>query len=258
MKTFIQTTLCMLTIGLWLFAGLALAAPRALTNTERDYAACLLQAARDPLGGGKSAMAWHGQGGGTMALHCAAVALSNRGSYVLAAKMLERVARGLPEQGRPSRADALGQAANAWLLAGQTQRAAASIENALEQAPGDGQLLIDRARIRAEQKNYAGALADLDAAAKTHKWNAPLHAYRAAALRHLGKFDAALLASETALSLAPDLREALLEHGILLARQRKFKAAKADFKIILERYPGTPAGDLAAQLLKAIARAETQ
>ncbi len=105
--------------------------------------------------------------GGDGARHCAAVALIELGQYREAAQRLERLAADLRDpdlretENTVLSLGVLVQAGQAWILAGDTTRAHAVQSAALDIAPDDVELLLDRAITRATAKNYRAAVDDL-------------------------------------------------------------------------------------------------
>jgi len=228
-------------------AALAAAAP---VDHAQEYRACIALASRDAGQAFEAALAWRDRGGGPPAEHCAAVALVHAGQFAEAAVRLEELARRLgPESQVPPDA-VLGQAANAWLLAEQPAEALKALDAALLLAPGRPDLLVDQGRARAALDDFAGALAALDLAVQADAANAEAHAYRAAALRRLGRGREALDAAEAAVAAGPANTLAHLERGLVRRDLGDRKGAREDFLAVLRRGEGTPAGDAAQRYLE--------
>lgn len=192
---------------------LALAAPAAAQPVIANYDRCMEIVQRDPDRGFDEAIRWADFGGGLAADHCAAVALGQLGLYDEAARRLEKIAVALTEAPIWERAEVLGQAANAWWLAGDALRAAELLETALGVAPGVASLWVDRARLRAEAGATLEAIADLDQAIALNPRNASARAFRANALRSVGRLAEAEDDAEWATELDPNLPEGWLELG---------------------------------------------
>ena len=137
---------------------------------ERTYQNCMILARDAPADGLESAMSWAARDGGDGARHCAAVALIELGQYREAAQRLERLAADLRDpdlretENTVLSLGVLVQAGQAWILAGDTTRAHAVQSAALDIAPDDVELLLDRAITRATAKNYRAAVDDLSRA----------------------------------------------------------------------------------------------
>lgn len=216
---------------------------------ERQYRACLTLAQRAPAEAMEAAAVWGEKGGGRPARHCRAVALTVAERYPEAAALLDRLARELDDGEATLKAGLHGQAANAWLLAGAPARALTAVTAGLRLAPGSAELLVDRARIRAEQKHYGAALADLDAALKLRQ-RAATHAFRAGALRHLGRVVEALAAAQQALALDPRDPSARLEKALALRDGGRAGEARAELEKLAVDHEGTAAADSALAILK--------
>ena len=111
-------------------------------------------------------------------------------------------------------------------------------------------MLIDRARILAELDRYAEALDDLDTAAGEAPEDDDLAAFRAAALRRLGRIDAALEEASRAVALNPENPSAWLEQALARLQSGDAPGARADLMETARRFAGTPAGDAAERQLQ--------
>ncbi|SDG15978.1 Tetratricopeptide repeat-containing protein [Limimonas halophila] len=216
-----------------------------LKAAER-YTDCLRLAAQTPEKARGRARTWEAQGGGDPARHCLAVALLNDGQHTAAAKRLEELARTLDTDSGPlMRAEAMAQAGQAWLLAGELEKAETAHSKALNLNRDNAELWVDRAMVRFQRANYAGAVQDLNRAQSKAPDNAMVYVYRASALRHLDRLKAALEDAETAVELAPRNPEALLEKGILHRLQGDKDAARQAWTRLLEVAPTSPAAEAA-------------
>ena len=149
--------------------------------------------------------------------------------------------------GNTARAAVFGQAAQAWMMHGDPNRAFAAATIALTLAPNDVELLVDRSVVLAGMRRYAESIEDLDAALALEPERAEAWVLRAAALRHLERVDQAVLAVERALMLAPDNAEGLLERGIIRQLRGDVAGARNDWQRAIELAPDSMAADLAAQ-----------
>jgi tetratricopeptide (TPR) repeat protein len=211
-----------------------------------DYDNCLALLRDDPEEAMRFAQAWDATGGGDGALHCAALAMIGLGRPDRAAERLERIAAS-SRAGRMARADVYGQAAQAWMMAGDANRAFAAATLALSLAPNDPDLMVDRAVIQAALARYGDALDDLDRALSLEPDRIEAMVFRAAALRHLDRATEAMNMIERALNLSGDNAEALLERGILRQLRGDAAGARQDWERTITVAPESMAANLAAQ-----------
>lgn len=211
-----------------------------------DYDRCLSMLRDDPDEALRFAQAWDATGGGEGARHCIALALLGLGEPDRAAERLERLGAA-SRAGGLARAAVFGQASQAWMMAGDPNRAFAAVTIALTLAPQDVELLVDRSVVLASMQRYRESIEDLDSALAFEPERAEAWVLRAAALRHLERVDQAFVAVERALVLAPDNAEALLERGILRQLRGDAAGARNDWQRAIQLAPDSMAADLAAQ-----------
>ncbi len=216
--------------------GLAVAA-----GPEQRYADCLATAEEDPSKAYEEASSWALEGGGDPARHCTAVALIQLGQHAEAAKRLEWLGQTIKSDDPNMRAEAFAQAAQAWLLAGDLERAYAAQNAGLEISPDNLELLVDRGITLASAANYRTALADFNEAHKIAPQRADILVYRASVHRYLNAMDAAMRDVQRAINLAPDLQEGFLERGILRRLMGDEAGARADWMRVLILDEETPA-----------------
>lgn len=219
--------------------------PRAADADAATYAKCLKLAQDDPAGGRRLAQGWHEQGGGHPAEHCLAVSLIGLRQYKDGAGRLEKLAQAMVRAPAALRADVLGQAAQAWLLAGDAGRAYAADGMALALRPDDPELLVDRAAAAGSAGWFDKAAADLDRVLHSDPTRLDALIYRASANRALGRLDAALIDIEAALKRAPDSPAALLERGNIRSLRGEIDGARADWVRVAALAPGTAAATAA-------------
>ncbi|MDA1101758.1 MAG: tetratricopeptide repeat protein [Proteobacteria bacterium] len=220
---------------------------------EQQYRACISLTYREPWQAFEAAETWAGVGGGPAARHCAAMALLEAKQYARSAQRLEALAAGLPADHFPSPGDVMAQAANVWLLGDRPNMALQAIELALQYDPDKASYLVDRGRIRAELGDHASALKDLDRALALDDKDDDAAAFRATALRHLGRLDEAMAAIERAVALNPHNPSARLERGILRYQMGDPAGAQADWLQTAMEHGGTPAADAAQARLQEMA-----
>jgi tetratricopeptide (TPR) repeat protein len=203
-------------------------------------------AQRDPGAARDYAEHWQSRGGAHPADHCYAVSLVGLKQYKEGASRLETLAQAMLHAPNSLRAEVLGQAAQAWLLAGDPARAYAADSAALNLLPGDPDLLIDRAEAAGSEGWYDKAAADLDRVLMSEPNRVDALIYRAAANRELGKIDNAFSDIDRALNLAPDSVAALLERGNILRLKGDDNGARRDWVKASQLAPGS-AEDAAAK-----------
>ncbi|UFN47385.1 tetratricopeptide repeat protein [Roseomonas sp. OT10] len=221
--------------------------PRLLESPE--YASCLDQLREDPASALAFAEGWQGRGGGEGARHCQALAMAAMGEPERAAPRLEALAA-QSAAGPAARAAVYDQAAQAWMAAGQPQRAYAAVTLGLAITPNDPDLLVDRSVAAGALGRFTEALADASQATEIDPDRPDAWVYRAAALRHLDRAQEALRDIERALALDGDNAEALLERGILRQLNGDLEGARLDWTRAMEVAPDSAAADLAQQNLE--------
>jgi tetratricopeptide (TPR) repeat protein len=214
----------------------------------QDYEHCLDMLTDDPAGANAFAEAWQATGGGDGALHCLGLAQIALGDPDSGAAVLERVAQSSRAPAL-ARAVVFGQAAQAWLMAGDAAHAYAASTLALSLSPDDADLLVDRSVAAATMEHYADAIADLDHALLIDPKRDDALVFRGAAYRQMAKIDMASNDIDRALLLDPDNADALLERGILRQLQGNRDGARADWERAVAIAPDTATGDLAQQNL---------
>lgn len=217
-------------------AALVPAGPAAAQSLDAAarYADCLDLVGRDADAAYDRAESWRLEGGGPAARHCAALALVELELYGEAAVRLGDLADAPGAGGASDRAVLLGQAGNAWLLAGSPANARTAFDAALELAPEDADLLIDRARAHAAAQAFEAAAADLDAALALRPQSTTALVLRAGARRAAGRLEPALADADRALALSPDLADALVERGAIRLALGDEPGARADWVRVAE------------------------
>lgn len=239
---------------LGLTATTAFAQARSPADRER-YQACIAQTKSDPAKAIETANAWRASGGGLPARHCLAMAYLAQERFAPAAVALEQAARAAEAERDPSAADLWGQAGNAALLAGDTDKAHAYLSSALAGAGGDsirrGQLLIDRARASVELARPGDARTDLDQALKLVPQEPLAWLLSASLARRQGEVARAATDIARAAELAPEDPDVLLEQGNVAGAQGDAETARAKWQAVVRIAPDSPAGKAAAKALAA-------
>lgn len=242
---------CALAASVALVASALDAQPSASPTLEdAAYQDCLSLMRRNPEEGFAHAQTWQATGGGLPAAHCAALALVELRHYADAAARLEELLPAAQKQVPHLSVLLLDQAANAWLLADQPQRAKALMDIAITAAPDQPDLLIGRALAAAALQDHASAAADLSRALNLDPTRAEAYALRAAARRQLKDMGGAMEDAETALAIEPGLPEGLLERGILRSLQGDRRGARADLIQVRMIVPDTPAAETAGRVIE--------
>ena len=219
---------------------------------EAEYTACMSLTVSDPAQAIASAGAWSAEGGGNPAAHCRAVALIGLGEYSQAAEELEQLAAVLEPAYAALEADVLGQAAQAWFIAGELEKALARQDAALALTPDAVELLVDRAITQASLGLFWEAVDDLNRASDLAPQRADLLVFRASAYRQLEAHELALEDVERALTLKPDDPVALLERGNLYRLTGQDAAARDDWIRILALAPRSLAAEDARSNLESL------
>lgn len=221
-------------------------APLDAAGRNDVYAACMRLARSAPAKGLAEAEAWRKDGGGTGAKHCAAVARAGLGQFDAAAEALESLAWELPDS-TPDRvrAQILAQAGQIWFDAGQSGKANALLTTAIELAPKDVEIRIDRAMTLAGIGRYQDAIIDLSAALLLDDRSIDALVLRASAYRHTDRPERAIDDIERALALEPNNPEALLERGLVRRLFGDEAGARIDWQRIIRLHPDAPAATVA-------------
>ncbi|MDX1710793.1 MAG: tetratricopeptide repeat protein [Rhodovibrionaceae bacterium] len=214
------------------------------------YSLCLSKAQNSPQDGETMARSWIAQNGGSAAGHCLAVSLIAQGRFEDAAERLEILAHAADETNKALRADLLGQAGQAWILADRLDRAMEAQTRGLDVDPDNLELLIDRGLTHASLEDYWSALDDFNRAYDLAPGRPDLLTYRATAYRYLDVGVLALDNVNQALGIDPDNPEALLERGILRHAEGDNEGARADWEKAVRVAPKSPAGRASAQKLR--------
>jgi tetratricopeptide (TPR) repeat protein len=220
--------------------------PRLADGPEVERCFGLLRT--DPEGARAFAEAWLGRGGGDGARHCLALALLATGEPAQAAGRLEALAARSPA-GNVARASVFNQATQAWLMAGDANRAVGTATMALTLQPDDAAALIDRALAMGILGRFRESMLDLDRALLVDPQSVEALVFRAAAARHLERIEDAFRDIARALAIDPGNAEALLERGILRQMRGDVAGAREDWERAIELSPNSPTADLAIQNL---------
>ena len=213
-----------------------------------DYERCMAMLASDPTGANTFADAWEATGGGEGAVHCHALAQIALGDAETGAQMLETLA-GSSHAPAVARAAVYGQADQAWLIAGESDRAFAAATLALSLSGDDADLLIDRATAAIGLERWEDVIEDVTRALEIDGKRSDALVLRSVAWRQTGHLDRAQVDVDHAFMLDSDNPEAFLERGILRQRRGDTAGAHQDWVEAMTLAPDTATSDLAEQNL---------
>jgi tetratricopeptide (TPR) repeat protein len=194
------------------FAGLAclvaaLLPQVALADVDpRDSArlqACIAKIDVAPLEAYEDALVWRSQSGGVYAEQCLALAKIANGEIATGAARLAALASAPDAGDSDQRALLLAKSANAWLMIEEYDPALRAISAALVLKPGEVDLLIDRARTFAGQRQWSKAQEDLTLALSKRPADTLIFRLRAEAYLQQANYDAAQQDVSEALRLSP-------------------------------------------------------
>jgi tetratricopeptide (TPR) repeat protein len=219
--------------------------PRNEAPEAATYERCMGLARSNPTAAQKLAKEWQGRGGAHPAEHCYAVALIGLKQYKDAATRLEALGQAMVHAPAELRAEVLGQAGQAWMMASDPPRAYAAETAALTFAPNHADLLVDRAEAAGSAGWFDKAAADLDQVLKGSPERVDALVYRASAYRRLGRLDEALADIDRAVKRAPDSAAVLLERGDIRRLKGDADGARQDWQRVAALAPGSAAATAA-------------
>jgi tetratricopeptide (TPR) repeat protein len=219
--------------------------PRSAASDEAMYEHCMGLTKSDPAAARDYAERWQSRGGEHPADHCYALALIGLKQYKEGATRLESLATAMVHAPDSLRAEALDQAAQAWLLANDPARAYAAESAALNILPNDPDILLDRAEAAGSEGWYDKAVDDLTRVLKASPARVEALVYRATAYRELGRLDDALSDIDRAVNLSPTSVSALLERGDIRRLKGDVNGARQDWVRVSELAPGSDADQAA-------------
>lgn len=191
----------------------ALILPLALMQSGAGYVAdrfaqCVALIEEDAERAYEEGMAWAAEGHSVHAYRCAAMALVAQNRHSEGARRLESLATALNPADTGMRAELLSQAGNAWLLAREPARGRSAFTRAIATVESDPaqlpDLLIDRARAYAMERDWRRSEEDLSRALDIRPQDALALRLRASARMHQSSFDLAEADAMAAAQLEPD------------------------------------------------------
>jgi tetratricopeptide (TPR) repeat protein len=250
----VRTALPLTLVLLLLPAALTAAGKGEDTAPIRDYDRCMQLVHDRPDAALEAALGWEQAGGGDSARHCAAMALAALGNFADAADQLEALAWELaPDTPDATRAEVLAQAGQFWLDAQQPAKADALLSAAIDLAPRNPDIRVDRAVVYAAMGRMQDAVVDLSAAillaADLEETQVQALTLRASAYRQSGRRAEAAEDLDRAIGLTPENAATLLERGLLRRESGDEKGARADWQAVVKLHPDSPSADAARRLL---------
>jgi tetratricopeptide (TPR) repeat protein len=186
----------------------ALQAASAAPAPDSRYAQCVALIEQNPERAYEEGMAWAAEGQALNAYRCAALALVAQNRPLEGARRLESLAMAANPIDAGLRAELFSQAGNAWLLAREPAQAASAFTRAIATMAPDAEqlpdLLIDRARAYAMERDYRHAEEDLSSSLDKRPSDALALRLRASARMHQNAFQLAEADALAATRLEPE------------------------------------------------------
>lgn len=213
-----------------------------------DYGQCVDMATIDPEKTLVEARRWEEATGAVGALHCRAIALGELGAHRTAASTLMDVANsaGL-EDG--ARVETLIEASRQYRLAGMESASRSTLDSAIR-IRATPAALVERAALRAEDRDWEGARGDLDAAIAAEPRDAEALALRSAARLHLGDLDGARRDATLAIEYRPVSAMAWYQLGLTEQAMGLKDAARRSWLKAIDVAPGGEPAALARGALQ--------
>lgn len=184
------------------------AEPAAAPARDARFERCVALIDQDADSAYEEAMAWAAETHSIGAHRCAAMALIAQNRAEEGARRLETLVVSINPERTGVRAELLSQAGNAWLLARDAARAVSAFTRAIATVQSDPaqlpDLLIDRARAYAMERDWRHSEEDLSQALDIRADEALALRLRAAARMHQNSFDLAEADAQRAATLEPD------------------------------------------------------
>ena len=175
--------------------------------------ACVAKIETAPEEAYEDGLAWTFEGNRPGARQCTALALIALGNVEEGAVRLENLSMASDGGTMEQRAVYLSQAGNAWLQIGAAEAAAVSFSEALRLAPGENDLLLDRATAYMLIDKWDEAMSDLNTAIANSPGDAIAHQMRAEIHLNKDALDLAMKDVETSMAADPKNIDTLLVRG---------------------------------------------
>jgi tetratricopeptide (TPR) repeat protein len=181
--------------------------PAPADQTSTRFSQCVALIEHTPDRAYEEGMAWAAETHSLFGYRCAALALVGEHRYDDAARRFQSLATSISPDYGSLRAELLSQAGNAWLLGRDATSARSAFTLALASVSSDRaalpDLLIDRARAYAMERDYRHAEEDLSAALDIRPNDALALRLRASACMQQSAFDLAEADARAAVALEP-------------------------------------------------------
>lgn len=225
------------------------------TPEDKRYQACLSLATSDPVSAQNEAERFRIAGGGPRARQCLALAYAQQERWTEAATAFDAAAREADAAKDSLAARYWAQAGNAWLAAGDANKAHDALTTALAAGTLSGQekgeVLLDRARSLVAAGQAAAARTDLDAALEDAPKDPLAWLLSATLARRTGDLPRARGDIDRAIALSADDPSVQLEAGNIAALSNDAAGAKAAWQLVTKLAPGSP---MAASAIRALAQ----
>jgi tetratricopeptide (TPR) repeat protein len=239
-------------------AALQTAPAPAPQDANARLRACMDLVRTAPRQAAVEAQAWAEEQGAPrlLARRCLGLAFAAQEQWAAAATVYDQAARDAEAANDPGRAGFRAQAGNAWLAAGEAQRALQALDAALT-ATGlsqaqRGQALLDRARAQVALGHADRARADLDGALQLVPSEAIAWYLSAALARRAADLPRAASDIARARQLAPEDPDILLLAGTIIGQGGNMNEAYALYRRVVELAPDSEAGRQAAASLATV------
>ncbi len=181
------------------------------------FGQCVALIESDAVRAYEEGMAWAGEAQALGGYRCAAMALIAQDRAEEGARRLESLAASLSPDRTALRAELFSQAGNAWLIAREPAQAASALTRAIATVQADPSqlpdLLVDRARAYAMERDWRKAEEDLSRALDIRAADALALRLRATARMHQNSFDLAEADALRATAIEPASVDSLLVLG---------------------------------------------
>jgi len=245
-------------LSLLALAALQTPAPPAAQSANDRLRACIALVRTAPQQAASEAQAWLEEQGAVrpMARRCLGLAYAALEQWAAAATVYEQAAQEAETTSDPGRAGFRAQAGNAWLAAGEAQRALQALDAALT-TPGldqaqRGQALLDRARAQVALGHPDRARADLDSTLQLIPGESFAWYLSAALARRTNDLVRAASDVARARQLSPNDPDILLLAGTILGQAGNMNEAYTLYRRVVELAPDSEAGRQAAASLATV------
>jgi len=215
----------------------------AYAQTVTTYDECIGTAQSAPASALTVADNWFASGGGDAARHCRAMALATLGSFGEASRTVEALAQATGDPAAQS--DLYTQAGDFQMAAGDPVAARRFFDQALVLEPQSFAALDGRARAAAAQRDFTGAITDLNRLLWLVPNDSEALSLRAAARRQTGDPAGALVDAQAAVAADPSSAVAYFERGAARAVNGDREGARSDWMQAEQLDPGGETGRLA-------------